>query len=603
MFIKKLTLKNWRSHVKTSFEFGKVNIVRGPNNSGKSSLAQAIEYVLTGRCDGTDERGAGADKLITVRKDAKTATITALLTVNNGLQGVREATLERMRGPSGSALTLHYGAEVMNERQWDETVDRDQVSAALRVGRFLALNERAQSALLSDLLRPSPIAVPESLFEDADLVYGSGTYRQEKLSLEQVREIGERSVKARAECTAALRELGEPARVDERPAEAPSALQCQERLDSLRMEQNSLVRERETRLAAWQNRQAAARAALERIPQLEAFILPAAEEAELMKTVARESEIVNALHTISQLTFEIGELEQNIKTAERKAGKCPTCGHETDTDELVTRYKNGIDARKSRIAIAELTAGTTPLDVLKDRLRKHREAFTEVDRLRALLAETPADEAQPDTAALDAEIQDREERIKKGQGIVAEIAKHEAARDRYVIEVAKRATLQAKREAADRLAKWAPEAEKSMNSDKLGDFKGKLNEVMQKLGYDIQFAAETGTILVAPFPIGQQLRPAALSESEKWRFSVALQIAVAKVSGLDMIVLDGADVLVPANRGKLMQAIEAAGLEQAFVFASIDEGTSPGVFPAHVRVFTLEAKDGETHVRQEKSVL
>src|SRR5262249_55591679 len=155
-----------------------------------------------------------------------------------------------------------------NERQWDEIVDRDQVSAALRVGRFLALSDRAQSALLSDLLRPSPIEVPDTLFEDADLVYGSAGYRNKHMGLEQVRELGERSVKTRAECTAALREIGEPEKVEPRPDDAPTAMQCENRLNSLRMEQNSFVRERETKLNAWQNRQAAARAALERISSL-----------------------------------------------------------------------------------------------------------------------------------------------------------------------------------------------------------------------------------------------------------------------------------------------------------------------------------------------
>lgn len=587
MYIQRLTLKNWRSHSNSTFEFGKINLIRGPNNSGKSSVAMAIEYALTGRCDGTDERGSLSDRFITVAQGVKSAKITALLTVNKGLPAPETTTLERTRAFSGG--TFSCGA--MNEKDWNALVDRDLLSAAFRVGRFLDLSRAEQDSLLGDLLRPEPVVIPPGVHQDA-LIAEVSFNGAHALGLDTVRELEKQTVKRRAECTAILREMGEPVKVEPRPADAPSSAACQKRLDSLRMEQNSLVREKENLLGKWQARQQAARAALESLPGLKKQVLNRDEEDRLMKVVEREKEINDALASISRFNFEIADLEQQKKMAGLKAGKCPTCGHETETEDLIKRYDDGIKARRSRIPTLELLVGGMPLALAKEGLRKHREAFTEVDKLEKLLSATPADEPQPDTAHFDKEIADHEERIKKGQEIVAQIATFEAAFANYETQVRKRDGTLARREAYDRIAKWAAAVQQTMNSDKLGDFRTALNETMHKLGYDIQYS-ETGLMLGGRFPIGQQFQLDRFSQSEKWRFSVAFQIAVAKVSKLNAAIFDGADILVGENRVLLMQAVTEAGLEQVFILASTDREVD---FPPEVRVFTLRNVEGQTVV-------
>ena len=49
MRIKKLTLKNFRSHQETVLELDRFNFVRGPNGCGQSSIQMASEYLFTGR--------------------------------------------------------------------------------------------------------------------------------------------------------------------------------------------------------------------------------------------------------------------------------------------------------------------------------------------------------------------------------------------------------------------------------------------------------------------------------------------------------------------------------------------------------------------------
>jgi DNA repair exonuclease SbcCD ATPase subunit len=593
MFISKLTLKNWRSHYNSTFTFGKINLIRGANNVGKSSVAQAIEYALTGRCPGTDERGAGADSLISRRKEAKAATVILETTVNGGLPGI----LTRTRTYKGTSFEIQAGDQILAGRAAEDAdyfIDKNLISAALRAGRFLELSKDAQAELLGDLLRPDPVAVPEEI---RAAIAACERTPLAAVSLEGARNLEEASIKLRAECTAALRELGEPVEVPEKIGFA-SALQCQGKLDELRREQNKYVRDREGLLIRWQNRQQTARAALERLPQAKAETLSLKDEAALMESLEKKDEVHKAQETLSRLRFEVSELEGEIKNAERKGGKCPTCGHEVETEDLVKRYREGIAARQSRIPSLELLIEKyPPMHTLEAKIRIHRDAVAEVLRLEKLLSEAPADEPQPDTSELDAQIAQLEARIQKGQEVVAETAKYEADRKHYLAQVEKKAALEAKREAADKVAKWASPTgvQAEMTGDKIGAFKSAVNEVLQPLGYDVQMEPSIGVILVGRFPIGTQFRPSELSESEQWRFSVAFQVAIAKVSGLGFVVLDRADVLVGENRAKLMEAVATAGLEQVFILASVDRKAE---MPPEVTVFDLELKDGQTIIER-----
>jgi len=90
------------------------------------------------------------------------------------------------------------------------------------------------------------------------------------------------------------------------------------------------------------------------------------------------------------------------------------------------------------------------------------------------------------------------------------------------------------------------------------------------------------------------LELASLSESEQWRFSLGFQAALAKTTGLNLIVLDRADVLVGPNRGTALKTVLNCGLEQVFIMASVD---SKAKLPDDFRVFDLELNDkGETTV-------
>lgn len=592
MYIKTLHIKNWRSHSATSFTFGKFNLLRGPNNSGKSSVAQAIEYVLTGRCAGLTENGAGADKYLTLGRKGGGAEIEAHIAVNKGLQ----YTLKRTRTPSTGSLTLSNGSgQPIAGRQAEEFLgelglEKDAVSAALRAGRFLALSKDAQKELLADVLKPADANVPEEIREALGLYFtvGGAANAPATMGLETVRALEKSSITTRAECTAALRELGEPEAVPERPADQPTASQCMKRLDGLRMEQNSLVREKQVLQNSWADRVRQGREALAKLPQARERVLDNAEEAACLKIIENEPKIIANQELLDRLRFEIAGLEQDIKTASKKAGKCPTCGHAVETEDLITRYQGGISARKSRIPTLEGMLPGEPLHKIKETLRAHREAVIEVERLKKLLSELPADEPAPDTTEHDRKIAELEERMKKGQEVVADIVRQESARALYLKVIENRQRLESKREAADKVAKWAGPSgvQATMSGENLPAFVKTMDQTLARFGYSVAIFMEPYSIEILRIKDGHvtSIDPYLLSESEQYRFSVAFQVALAKVTGIGFVVLDRADVLVGDNRGTLIEALLKSGLDQVFVLASAADRVP--VFP-EIKVFDL----------------
>src|SRR5690242_7261256 len=139
MFVRKLKLENWRSHKATELEFGTLNLIRGPNASGKTSVAQSLEFLLTGRCLGTDEAGKGASGLI--RAGAREAGVEGLLSRNASEKSVNSAlTLSRSRSVSGSQCIAKFNGKAYAGRQVEEFLSKWDwskagLSCVLRAGR------------------------------------------------------------------------------------------------------------------------------------------------------------------------------------------------------------------------------------------------------------------------------------------------------------------------------------------------------------------------------------------------------------------------------------------------------------------------------------
>jgi len=596
MYIKSLSLTDWKSHKSTKFTFGKINLIRGSNNVGKSSVAEAIEYLLTGRCDSTDDAGRGGDALI--RAGSKRASVEATIGGNH------ELTLQRERNHAGTSVIASYNGRQYVGRQFDEFMakwgySRDVMSAAMRGSRFLSLPPGAQKELLADVLRPEAAKVPPEIQEAMGQCFAG--FVLEEIDLDGARELEERATKLRAECTAALRELGEPEKVEERPKGAPTSAEVEKKLGSLRAEMMALTREKERIENDWATRCERRRAVPAEIAALEKRILSEADEKKYLEAIEHEGETNRAAQELRKVNLQIEDLEHQIKTANAKAGKCPTCGHETDTEELTKRFQDSVAALRSRIPGLAATADKYPhASESHVSLAGHREAVVSVEKLRKELADLRdfKPDVLPDTKAHQEKIEELEARIQKGQTVLSGIVAHAERLSAFAAARDKRAELESRRASADALAKYCGSGgvQAQMSSGKIGPFTDSINATLGKFGYACQFSLDPYGIEVAragvPFLTGID----SLSESEAWRFSLAFQVALAKASGLNLVCLDRCDVLVGANRSTLLQTVLSCELEQVFLMASVDTKVK---LPDSVCVFDLELNErGETEVTQ-----
>jgi hypothetical protein len=93
---------------------------------------------------------------------------------------------------------------------------------------------------------------------------------------------------------------------------------------------------------------------------------------------------------------------------------------------------------------------------------------------------------------------------------------------------------------------------------------------------------------------------AQLSESERFRFSIAFQIALATVTGIRFVVIDRADVLDKERRKLFTGMLLHSDVDQAIVLATGEE-PPPRAIPPGVKFFdlaTVQEPEKERMVKQ-----
>src|SRR5882672_6303542 len=100
--IRKLTLENFRSHKRSEIELDRLTVIRGPHGAGKTSVLLALQLLLTGKCETTDEAGRGAESLI--RDGAKELRIAAHQSFDGSAE--ETGTITRNRNRAGGGLLI-----------------------------------------------------------------------------------------------------------------------------------------------------------------------------------------------------------------------------------------------------------------------------------------------------------------------------------------------------------------------------------------------------------------------------------------------------------------------------------------------------------------
>lgn len=608
MKINSIHLKDFRIHERLAVPLDNITVIVGPNGSGKSSIKAALEYALTGRCEWTDGRGAGADGLI--RDDAKKATVAL------DIEGVGVVKREipnslEVEGLPGS--TTQQQAILMQKLGATETT----LSAALNTTGFLNLDRATQKTLLFDLLGFSfsrediadrvAQAVGERRAEAASEWVSKeleeGTYGPQVFALLEERAVADRRTKKRR-----LKELETLAQAPV-PVRLPDGVTLEDR-DAIKSQLEALRAERDELMKRLGEAKAQADARAARARQVEGLRRQLQKAQETLSDVvgASPENIERCRQVAGSLGLRIDQVsEERARTAatlaaghtkrdtlakalesiSKATGKCPlapgvvSCPMSADDLQALTKkLETDLNAAEKDIEkaqealraldgeIAGLRRQKAKVEAeaasLEQALARYEDARRTVETLKVQLAQAEADLANtpepPDVTDLQAQIDTLSQRIARGDELLQLLRRYELAVEAQKANVAEWRACQEELETLEALC--AALGPKGIRAQILGEAVAALqahaNERCKALTggeYSVEFRVDEDLeILVTRAGYGPR-SVSQLSASEKFRMGLIIQDVLNSLTGLRLLVVDGADILDVENRALMMNML------------------------------------------------
>ena len=584
MKIQRLVLKNFRSHQETLLELDRFNFIRGPNGCGKSSIQMALEYLFTGRCELTDSAGRGAEALI--RSGEKELEVSA--TLESG------QTLCRRRTPRSQIVEVNgkrvpiEAAETFLTKQFGSA---DVLSAVLNADRFVEMPEAEQQKFLAHLVEAGKIDIPKEI---CDALRAINEEPPRLASVGDVEAAHKHFYDLRTETSRTLKALGHMEKPDV-PADLPSVQEVRNKLEELRQQKERLIAQKAEAAACWQNAQTRLKQVQAEIEGASSEILSPSQEQELLQLESQRSHAEKLQQELTELIAEQRTVEKELSTAQGLKDKCPACGQPISA---AAKAKE-VEALGERLEDLEgLIQGTREelnefgnLEVARSRLESHRRAL--VRRAKLLEEQSNVQAAQkPDAADLESRLTILAERINKGERVLEKAHQGQTVQDTWEAYVREKSSLETRIGLLDRLVEFlGPNgAMMAQASSRIGSFAESLNMHLATFGYGCNFTLDPFVIRVVSSTDNHcGLTFKQISESERFRFSVAFQIALATATGLRFMVIDRADVLDKQKRKLLTALLLSSNIEQAIVLATGEEGTPPQV-PEGVKFLNLSGR-------------
>lgn len=589
MFFEHIELHDFRSHVETILDLARFNVIRGPNAAGKSTLAQGFGYLLAARSADTGDNGQGGERLI--RAGQKKATIVAKL---------------RSGAKARVTLTAKSGRDIQHKDGDWPRYSRDVLSCLCATRYFLELSSKQQHELIGAMVIPPDAPIDERV---STLALKFGCDRGEMSTYDYLSKLYTEGFEARRDTKRDMKNL---LPVDPPDPEAYPLEEVRSRLHQRRQERDAKRDERTRVMQAYQlwhrdhqglaERQATlqGRETLEdqRVQTLQAKLLSDAVLAKHHKTIENEGER-------QRLTVRYNELETGLRqrNAEKAAlltlddvPACPTCKQAIDVtyfEELIKPLAEAIgtlltqrsdlakqlgefpSSEEAKQKIAQNAHAREELKVANQRLEQIR---SDVKRIQQDIAALGPQPAAASTEAIDEDIAGLEERIAEGEKAERQALRAEQVKNAYEAYVVLRNELEQRIADLEQLvALTAPEGVRAALAQKyMAEFLSVMRGVLDNFGYGV--SAEGSTWAVNGFDLTR------LSESEKLRFGVALQVALAVSSGAGFVVIDEFDLLDGEARGTLMETLMSeARLEQVIVIGTNDSLDIPAVDAAFFR--------------------
>lgn len=588
-----------------------VTLVLGDNGTGKSTLAAAVEYGLLGTCEWTDMRGAGYAALL--RYGAKSGKVA--LTIG-------DLAIERTMWAKKSALTVgNDDGDKARGTLAAMLPEPDILRCMLRSGTFIGLPAKGQQDILFSLAGGE---VDVAWFKER-----LGAEEQDALGVALATlvtgpALADALYKAaydlRSEANGVVKQLAAQVTSDT-PSLPPDAQTLENKLgqavakakQDLAAAQEALGKARADHeaIAAAKRRAEVALAEYERATaELEALgDAPEAVDAgavreandKVVETQARLDDLSRRMHTAA------GTLAALQGQAERLAeldGQCVVAGvicplSEEDIESLRSGVEEQVDAAQEQFdgLSSQHTEVSFALEEAKKKLHNlnaQAVAITEHEhkRDRAIEARDAA-QHRLDAANADAErpcqpipavqtaVDEAQAKLDEAEAAHLELSHAmdaHAAHKRIKRELAE---AEARAEMLDALVKKLAEGgplRTEASSGTVGAVLDDINEILEQFApFEVSLNEDGLRVAHLSGDEAQQsghVPVRLLSESEKLRVGAAIQVAFARLTGFDFVIVDAADRLDTHNRGPLLGMLLQSGV-RALVTATPMNGTRP----------------------------
>jgi septal ring factor EnvC (AmiA/AmiB activator) len=179
----------------------------------------------------------------------------------------------------------------------------------------------------------------------------------------------------------------------------------------------------------------------------------------------------------------------------------------------------------------------------------------------------------PAVAGPSAELVTLQARIAKGESVIADVRRETAARTAYTTALeAQKAAASALAEAERQVDCYGPHGARVRALEAaLEAFHARINVALDRFGYRLRLVPDPWLVLVND-------RPAALlSQSERLQAGIALQLAIAEISGVGFVAIDRVDLFDAENRRAFGALLDATPVQVLAAMTRDDSFEPPEV--------------------------
>lgn len=620
MKINTLTLTNFSSHAATALEFSKpISLIVGQLNAGKSSISQGIEYALTGECGYHRKRTDSRSELVrdqgqhgTMEAKVETSVGTAQR-IRNGVDNVESVAWDNRTQPTAAAMTASVTAATK--------VDPAVLTAILNTSGFFNMEEAQQKEIIIGMIgaEVTDAKVRSAWTGEADALKCLPAGK-----MDSVRALDDAYTYVFKRRTIAKRELDElkPPAPPEGPK--PPVERIQEKLALLGKEmQEAIIAKAKLEGAA---SAVSGRKALEdELSDLLIQVKPPLESPDAHLAVIRAQEAIFREADTAAKTIQDEIVDIRVKVATCKAnidllatfnGRCVAGDHacpappvdmknalagqkvkiggfEKELADATQRYANACRVRDDHTLYDQAKVKNAACMSASDTRTRQNVRIADIGKLLAK-PEVALDSEK--IAEIQTQIDGLKERIANGSKLFAD-ASSWIERDRAVQAAAEgRKKLEIEVRYLNELCDFlgAKGVRVGLIDEKISVFSDEIEKHLGGFGFSMALTVDPWSILINGQPVKR------LSASERYRLSVAFQVGIARMSGLNFVICDGSEILTPAVFGEMMGMLVSAGLDQAIVIKTLMISTeqflaSPPKNPA-VECFVVTNTDGVSMV-------